>query len=530
MAAKHKIIKDAPPAKSFEDFKITSGPEKMTKEERNRLLSLNIRKEINKVAMFLEDFHGLFYQLWEMGYPRLTFSVPTAAVGFNKSGNQVDFMFNPMTWEKLDSYTRSFVISHECLHVMLNHGIRTKDCHLASLANIALDIVVNHMLVSKFGFNRASLDFSPLTEGHLDDKGNPIPHKNAKGEDIVLCWIDTVFKDQASNVSRNKPFEYYYHLLEQNVKIIEVAGDVIMVICDMNGNSGKGAQGEGEDNEAEKGQELGGHVLDDHSRLEEFGEGNVQDAIADHLNKSLGDDEKEDLNKRLCKTEEGNAADRSATDGNKGGNKPGGKQAGSIAGKIVYDPEARNVQKKRKWATVIKKWARKHIKDEANAEQWARQNRRISSISMKGLMLPSEASESAKEEEKIDVFFYQDASGSCIHLVERFFRAALSLPKDRFNVKGFSFDTQVHNVDFKNPEIRGGGGTAFDILESHIQHEVKTGNISKYPDAVFVVTDGMGNDINPEKPEKWYWFLAGRWTSKNNIPNNSEIFDLDDFE
>jgi len=511
-----KSAKKMPPGKSFEDIMISSGPEDMSKEERNRLLSIDIKKGIKEVSMSLEDFHGLFYQLWEMGYPRITFSVPTAAVGFDKVGNHVDFMFNPAVWEKLDLYTRSFVVSHECLHVMLNHGIRIKDCLHPSLANKALDVVVNHMLVSKFGFNRASLDFSCLTEGYTDKDGNSVPFKNDRGEDIILCWIDTVFGKEATKVSRNKPFEYYYHLLEKNVE--EILGKLILK--SLGGSLGK------KDGDGAAGQELGGYILDDHSQLSDFGDPEIQDKISEYLNNGLGEDEKEDLQKRLCKTEEGNASETMSKKQAK--SEPGGREAGSLAGKLVYDPEARRVQKKKKWETIIKKWARKYLTEESNSDQWARQNRRHSGLHT-DLLLPSEATNESKEDEKIDVFFFQDTSGSCVHLLERFFRAALSLPDEKFNVRGFAFDTEVYDVDFKKPEIRGGGGTRFDIMESRIQQELKNGKIQRYPDAVFVITDGYGCNVIPEKAEKWNWFLT-EGGSRNNIPKKSRIFDLADFE
>jgi hypothetical protein len=42
------------------------------------------------------------------------------------------------------------------------------------------------------------------------------------------------------------------------------------------------------------------------------------------------------------------------------------------------------------------------------------------------------------------------------------------------------------------------------------------------------MTDGYGNDVNPEFPNKWHWFLTPNG-SKTNIPQESKVFDLDDF-
>tara|TARA_B100000614_G_scaffold262909_1_gene300988 strand:- start:479318 stop:480904 length:1587 start_codon:yes stop_codon:yes gene_type:complete len=528
MSAKPAVKDGLPSANSFEDFHVNYAPEKMPPQERERLLRLNIDDELSEIANDLEDFHGVFYQLFDMGTPSLTFRVPTAAVAFNQEGHNTDFMFNPVAWERLNAYTKAFIICHECLHVMLNHGIRSKDCPIPQLANIALDIVVNHMLVSKFGFNRASIDMSPLCE-----PGEPTT--NDRGDDTVLCWIDTVFKEHASQVMANKPFEYYYHLLEQNVVIQESGGMKLRGKFGKgkgkgSGSGGKGGEDQGDEQGDGLGSDVGGRVLDDHSGLEDFSNGDVKKEISDALNERLSDEEKEDVNKRINKTEEGNAANKKGQDKDKGeGGDVGGREAGSIAGNIVFHPESRRVKKKRKWETIIKKWSRRYLSDESSVEQWARQNRRLMALDL-DLMVPSEHTDEHKDVERIDVVFYQDFSGSCFHLAERFFKAAKSLPTDRFNVKTFCFDTEVNPVDLDGGDLRGGGGTSFRILEKHVQKLLKQGELKRYPDAVFVITDGMGDDVHPQDPTKWYWFLSDGWSTEDHIPEGSHIYKLSQFE
>jgi len=494
--------------KSLENFKAKFSRETISEEEQEILLSQSLKKDFYEISAELEDFHGLFYQLWELGFPHLTFQLPTAAVAFNKEGRHIEFLFNPIFWSKLDLYTKAFICSHECLHVMLNHGLRIKDCPLPELANIALDVVVNHMLVNKFGFNRASIDLSALVEGETDEDGKPIPHRNSRGDDIVLCWLDTVFgkKYEDGEVKANKPFEYYYRFLEQNIEIkLNGKGKLIL----------KGGSG---------GEEIGGNVLDDHSGLQDFDNEQVKEEIVDAINDKLSEEEKEEIHKKLVRSPDGDAAEKAAK---KNGGKPGGKYAGSIAGSIVYRPEARNVQQKRKWETVIREWSKKFLKEEVTVEQWARVNRRIIDL-VDGLMIPTDAEHEGFEEDKIDVYFFQDLSGSCWHLKDRFFRASQSLPKDRFNSHLHCFDTVVHKVTPDNAELHGGGGTSFSILENYIQQKIKSGEIPKYPDAVFVITDGYGDKVNPEKPENWYWFMSTEYHGC--IPKESNIFPLKDFE
>ena len=517
-------IKDPPKEvpKGFEDIRVNLAPKNLSDEEIEALLRQDVRVDFHKIARVLEEFHGLFAQMWDMGYPQLTWDIPTAAVQFSKDYSRVDFLFNPIAWQKLDYYTKAFVIGHECLHAILNHGMRGKDCPLPPLANRAMDIVVNHMLVAKFGFSRAGINLAPLAEGMLDDEGKQISTVNERGEDIFLCWIDTVFGSRAGDIKRNKPFEYYYAALEDTIQFSKDGkGNIRLRI------KGAGGGGGGEENS-------GGNVLDDHDRLDDFDDEEVQENIAEKLNEQLTEEEKKDFSDRVLKSEDGKAAEKAAQekekdkkeDKEKGGD-TGGKKAGTLAGRLVYRPTARNVMVKRKWETVIRKWARKHLNEDATAEQWARKSRRMVSID-NDLIIPHDMSTEERDIQRVDVAFFLDVSGSCYHLKDRFFKAAASLPKDRFNMKLYCFDTEVHEVDIKNPELKGGGGTAFDVLEQSIQDAVKSGGMTRYPDAVFLITDGYGNAVHPEKPANWYWFLSHDY--REYIPKESKIFLLDDFE
>ena len=113
-------------------------------------------ESILKVSRVLERHDVLFYKLWDMGVPSINKQIKTARVCFNKNGNLVSFEFNPKYWNKLSNYERAFVIAHESLHVILNHGKRifpkTKEEH--KTANVAMDIAVNEMLLGGFYFER----------------------------------------------------------------------------------------------------------------------------------------------------------------------------------------------------------------------------------------------------------------------------------------------------------------------------------------------------------------------------------------
>lgn len=513
----------------IEDIWVNQKPQGMSQEEADALEAQDIREEYNRLALELEKHHGIFSQLWDMGLPRLTWDIPTAAVAFNQEGRNVEFVFNPLFWKDLDEYSKCFIICHEALHVMLSHGLRTKDCKNPEMANKALDVVVNHMLVNRFGFDRRLVKTGIYPEGH-----------EKAGKPIDLCWLDTVFPGMEQVVQKDKPFEYYYRILEENALTLPNGKMIIRKGGAKGTGQGQGGsdKGEGEPQAGQDGwEEITGNSFDDHNNLEDFNDDSAKEEIADTLDNHLDDDQKEDLDDRLNRSEEGHAAQQAEeadaeaqgdSDGDGDNNKPGGKKAGSIAGRLAYKYNLnKKVKKNRKWETVIKKWSRRYKDKDRQEEQWTRRARRYSQISP-DLMLPTDAEVEDKSETRIKVRFYQDTSGSCYGFRDRFFTAARSLPKDRFDVELFCFDTRVHPASLEEGKIYGGGGTSFHILEDHVQQQLKRGEIKRHPEAIFVITDGYGDRVSCAEPTKWYWFLSDNYT--HCIPDKCNIFMLRDYE
>lgn len=186
--------------------------------------------------------------------------------------------------------------------------------------------------------------------------------------------------------------------------------------------------------------------------------------------------------------------------------------------------------KKRKWETVIKKWEKSCTKEKYDSnERWERVNPRYSQIISDRIHLPTNCNvlDEYRDSNRIDVFFFLDTSGSCSGLGSRFFKAAKSLDPKKFNIRLFCFDTEVQETTLASGRIYGGGGTLFNIIEQKIQSIIKLEN-KKYPRAVFLITDGYGNNVSPEKPDRWYWFLTG-WHIQY-LPNKSHKFKLSDYE
>ena len=196
--------------------------------------------EFEEIAFKLETHHSIFYKLWEMGEMVFDEEIPTACVKFDKAGNYVSFHFNPEFWESKTSYERLFIICHECLHVWLNHGLRTKNAEHPQLVNTALDVVINHMLVDNFGFQR---------------------HKISDAKE--LCWIDTVYAENDGEIKTEQTFEYYYN------KLVD-SPNTNFINC---------------------------KLVDSHDHLEDVD----FDKIVDQLGQDLSEEEKKDISKTIDK-------------------------------------------------------------------------------------------------------------------------------------------------------------------------------------------------------------------------------------
>ena len=417
--------------------------------------------EYVSISNDLEQYHAVFYKLWNMGKPIYAEDIDTACIEYDQLGNNIAFKINKKFWGEQDDYSRRFIICHECMHVILNHGQRMNFDN-ADASNVAADMVINQILLTKFGFERDKI-------------------KNGK----EYCWFDTVFKD-LTNIPLDQNFEYYYNLLGKELE--------------------KSINGQPNNLNGIKDQpNIGFKLPDSHDHLLTDDQMNK---INKELNDSLNDFEKGELEDIITKHNQ---------------------QAGTTAGNTWIFVDVGKVPKKKKWETVIKNWALKSIKhDLKDKEQWARLNRRFITLN-NGLILPSEMEDDdlSDEKNKINVWFFQDTSGSCSDLATRFFKAAKTLPDDKFNVRMFCFDTSVYETSLESGKLYGFGGTSFSCIEQRIQSIINKEKIN-YPKAIFVITDGYGDNVYPEKPERWYWFLSHDY--KYYVPQESKTFMLKDFE
>lgn len=291
--------------------------------------------------------------------------------------------------------------------------------------------------------------------------------------DNVYCWMDKFFAPE-ENIPSGQNFEFYYHEM------------------------------------LKKGNWDNGDLLDDHRMMteEEFEE------FIKKMNKDLSPQEKQFLKDWLM-----------------GQNAPADGQGTGNADNLWSFGDIGYVKKKKKWESVIKKWVVKAVGiQEKPKEQWVFEDRRMALLS-KEMSLPftRDDEDIFKKKEKIDLFFFLDTSGSCFSFGERFYKAARSIPTDKFNIHLFNFDTFVYDVDIEKAEVKGGGGTLFNIIEDKIQSIVKRDEINYSKISVWILTDGYGNEVKPQVPETWHWFLTDGSTDSY-IDKKSHKYKLDDYE
>lgn len=480
--------------------------------------------EFNRIARKLEDHHILFEKIWSMGRLRFSNRYPTAGVLFNKQGQCVEFFVNEDFWNSISFEKKCFVVSHECMHVALNHGKRTIALHKMSrnkkknenkIINIAQDLVINHALVDYYGYDRKEVD-----------------------AENRYAWLDTIFPPDFK-VLKDQSFEYYYNkikeLASENPDALDGTetvdehsfgdGEADSKDSDQNGN-GSG-QDQSKADEKSEGEFDGDSQKGDMQYTDDFS------PVIDDLNDELTDAEKETI-KDFIEKNQGSDKGSDSSDGKEeqskgsvGGGTGGGR--GTEAGGVWTFAKVDKTPRKKKWETVIKNWVRKSIKRHFfEQEQWVMPNRRMNMIST-DMMIPSmyEIEDTRKEKNKINVWFFQDTSGSCSGYRDRFFKAAMSIPPEKFNMRLFCFDTKVYETTLESKKLYGFGGTAFDIIENYIQKKVSEGE--RYPDAVFVITDGYGNKVSPQYPKQWYWFLTPGGDNYC-IHDDCKIYDLEKFE
>lgn len=398
--------------------------------------------KIRNLAYKLEGYHSIFYKICEIGRIEWTDKIPTAAVSFDRKGNCILFQFNETWYDELSDAERCFIIAHECLHILFNHGTRSQGL-IHEYANIAEDLVINEMLFNGFGFSRNLGIFKDSVDEQGNKKNGGVTHKGL--EEYLKVSLE-----------RNREFEYYYDQMLTEKPPIFLSFDI---------HSG-----------------LPIDSLGDIERLVSQMSNKDKESLKKKLGKQdLGEDSKDDSKE----SEEKNEVDKAR-----------GAGKGSSFNWEYADFKEKPLVRWTKFLTS----ACKRTKRQKLESQWKRVNRRFVTLNT-SLLLPSDGNEEALEE-LIDAVIFVDVSGSCHGYVKKFAAEARKIPRREYMLESYAFDDNIIPFDLKQDKVPYGGGTSFHQLEEHLLKR------KKYPDIVFVMTDGYGTEVRPKIPDRWHIFLT----------------------
>lgn len=354
-----------------------------------------------EIANELETFHKIFYVFFELAGVYFSTEVPTACVRFPRVG-KAEMLLGTEFWKNLQLEEKIFVVCHECLHVLLDHGVRNGQNIKGAtprLVNVAQDITINEMIVDLFGFNRKDL---------RDWK--------------KFCWIDTCFENPML-IARNETFTYYLEkLIKDPPKATEDGGPSTI---DEHQDTGDEGDVQEETQEEKK----------------------ARDGVAKVLADELSPGELENLLKALPEP---------------GMNT--GKLAGfleEILAKKLKPVKLKFSRLIRKLKKTSLKETEVDLETFARGDR-----RFDDLIMTSGVILPGKMASCKPINGRLLTAVFMDVSGSCITYLDVFQKVFLALDADRdtFDTRLFIFDTKVKKVK-PGDRIYVGGGTSFKIIE-----------------------------------------------------------------
>jgi len=409
-----------------------------------------------------KNFH-LAGRVSQLGYPEIIGRgyPPTAGVFWDSDKKKARFVFNGDFCKTLEEEQFYFVVAHEAMHVLNGHiftlktevdKMKNQGKNMSEIMkwqrkfNIAADCVINDTLTNLYGLPRLSLP--------EDSVGKILYGKNVVGCDCHDLAVTDVMD-----------------LLPQD-------------------------QQQGEDGEeGEDGQSAGGggagpgeHDVDNHDTWDSFFEddGSINRDFVDAMREFVEDnmDNSAMSQQDLEQLEELEEKMESCSDG----------YAGATT--------ARMKQKKMQFQNASLKWDRilfRKVERGKYEDVWSKTNRKLSSF-YPDVILPYN-----KPKEVEDIFIAIDVSGSIDYAGTDLFVSLVKNTPKHFKINAVTFNTACYPFDIKSSHYKVGGGTSFNIIEEYIQK-----NFKKYPKAVFVLTDGEGNAVQPKYPSRWTWLLYGR--------------------
>ena len=454
--------------------------------------------------------HFLTYVV-KIGRPEWTHNIPTAAVALKNHEDAAkkdeeetyvfQFLFNPDFAATLSVPEFAFVISHEALHILLNH---------LRLASEFSDHARHHELAEKYNKREK------MTKEEIKELIE-IQQIHAKWNIAADCVIND--------------------FLANNGFVLPVKEDGSDAAC-----RGKNYIGENAayltvkevfdrlpEQEQGKRDTRGDGAIDSHDWIFDpsFGDTVIEelDKIYEDMDEAVG--APQDLKDR--KDEEATGETQGQRD---------------ISKMMQHGTEAGNIEAFVEQAGVALAWAKlmKEIDPDIFKEpgmgpppkaEWHKRPRKLAAREFRNTNLPIYGKNRRREKkatEKPAIVLALDTSASIGEKdSQRFLTLAKSIPQERIKLFCCTFNTYYMKFDPQmDTQTQIGGGTNFDAVVSFINDHVKPELKGKYPKAVVVITDGMAHlskHLHPDEKEaeSWLWLLSPQDGASASYPASKEI-------
>lgn len=502
--------------------------------------------ERNHFLNQLSEYSTIFNAVYRLGNAVYSDSVDTACV--MKKDGILFYLINYNFFCSLNEKEKLFVVCHESLHVFFNHlhDIEVKNLNV-KIANIAMDIVINEILINHFNFNLEEL-----------------PIANKKNKNGCICLIDTVFnKEQIIkyDISLTKGYQYLYDCIikefgndnpkfEQYISIDNHQPDIEKINKEfkdflIDDNSIILSSDENNNGEDEGSQD---DILNnyDNGNLDKTKNNSVEECNTANNNMPSNESQFEDIDgdfisslKDIIDYETGKNLERlSDIFDNKGFSEMENKNGFELDDYLNIDFKVFRKKDDDKWKKLVKFVNPSLLeKKETIENSFGMPNYSIGLIlEEQNIILPGLKNDEVFKKERINLYFFFDVSGSCIEYKDIFLDIVSKIPTKLFRLNLFVFSTFVLpiEIDYKNKkfltDIKTGYGTNFKIIEEQIQSDLNSKKIKSYPEFVCVLTDGIANPINnipKEKEKNWLWLLTtSKHLKKNQKKYNESLISL----
>lgn len=510
----------------------------------------------------LSQYHKIFQYIQQLGKIHYNTEIKTACV--KKHKNEIIFIINPNFFNTLTTEEKIFIIAHEALHILFNHLNKITPQHNIHNLNIAMDVVINEMLINQFDFKQL-----PTIQNQI-------------------CTINNIFSQEQQetlNITQSTGYQEIYNIINQLNIPTQHLNTIDQHQTTQNNQNDKNQNNDvnqDENNQFDNNSSNDNQSDANHDENNQFdnnsSDGNQNDANHDENNQN--DNNSSNNNQSDAKQDENNQFDNNSSNDNQNDVKQdennqfndnlsdvNQSDVGEMGeGMLLSDYEEIDegfiedilnelerlvemdlsdleecmlsgdmdgVGMSRIWSFRKKnvKWKRllNYVSPSVLSEvdlvkkSFARYHLPLNHLlSEQGLSLPFMHKKKDWGKKRVILYFFFDISGSCVRYQDEFLDIVKGIPQNDVDLHLFTFDTQVKPIflsadksSFSCGEIKAGGGTNFLPLQEQIHRDLQSNIIHHYPDMVCVLTDGIAHPVNniPEKEQKkWIWVI----TSKNN--------------